>query len=99
MNITKTDADNKVVLSVGGRIDTNTSKEFESVLMQSIDGTTGVVLDFEELDYIGSAGLRALLMGEKKSKQLRSSMSLCNVGENVLAVLEMTGFSDILTIK
>ena len=57
-----------------------------------------LTLDFEGLDYISSAGLRVLLSTQKlMSKQ--GAMKLRNVGETIMEIFEVTGFSDILTIE
>jgi anti-sigma B factor antagonist len=54
-------------------------------------------MDMKELEYISSAGLRVLL-GAHKKMQKAAFLRLTNVGESVMEVLEMTGFSDILEI-
>ena len=99
MTISRTITDDRIVLHIDGKIDTNTSKELETALVQAIEGTSSVVLDFEKVIYISSAGLRTLLLGEKKSKKLGATMVICNICENVFDVFEMTGFSEILAIQ
>ncbi|MBO7297164.1 MAG: STAS domain-containing protein, partial [Clostridia bacterium] len=59
--------------------------------------TKNLVLDMKKLEYISSAGLRVLLAAQKKMLKI-GSMKLINVCEDVMEVLEMTGFADILTI-
>jgi anti-sigma B factor antagonist len=56
----------------------------------------GLILDCEGLEYISSAGLRVLLFAQKKMKD---SLKLVNVGELIMEVFDITGFSDILTIE
>ena len=56
------------------------------------------VLDFEKLDYISSAGLRVLLSAQKTMTQ-QGEMKLIHVGETIMEIFEVTGFSDILTIE
>ena len=59
------------ILGLLGRLDSNTSPEFEKKIFEVIeDGTKSVIVDFESLDYISSAGLRVLL---KATKQLKRS--------------------------
>jgi anti-sigma B factor antagonist len=50
------------------------------------------------LEYISSAGLRVLL-GAQKKMQKAGSLKLINVCDDIMEVLEMTGFADILTIE
>ena len=57
-----------------------------------------MTLDFGKLEYISSAGLRVLLAAQKvMSKQ--GEMTLINVNDTIMEIFEVTGFSDILTIK
>ena len=55
-------------------------------------------MDFTAIDYISSAGLRALLCGQKKMAK-QGTMKLHHVRVEVQEVLDLTGFSDILTIE
>lgn len=85
-------------IAVCGRLDTTTAPELESTIKSSIDGVTCLAMNFEKLEYISSAGLRVLLSAQKlMSKQ--GTMEITNVCSDVMEVFEITGFSDILTIK
>ena len=59
---------------------------------------TALVLDMKELSYVSSAGLRVLLVAQKKMSRI-GSMKLTGVCDEVMEVLEMTGFADILEIE
>ena len=85
-----------LAVSLDGRLDTTTAPEFESFLGENYDGTGLIVIDCEKLSYISSAGLRVLLIAQKKTK---GAMKLINVCELVMEVFEMTGFADILVIE
>ena len=63
-----------------------------------MDGVTALTLDFEKLEYISSAGLRVLLAAQKTMNK-QGSMKLIHVGEVIMEIFEVTGFSDILTIE
>ena len=86
------------VIEVVGRLDTITAPGLEKNLSDQIELTDTLVLDFKGLEYISSAGLRVLL-GAQKKMQKKGPMKLTGVCENVMEVLEMTGFADILTIE
>ena len=90
--------ENKVIIEVGGRLDTITAPVLEQRINESIVGINTLILDFRGLEYISSAGLRVLL-GTQKKIQKNGSMKLINVCEDVMEVFEMTGFADILTIE
>ena len=84
-------------ITVEGRLDTNTSPELEAALKE-LEGVKKLIFDFEKLEYISSAGLRILLACQKKMN-LQGSMVVKNVNAQVREVLDITGFSDILTIE
>ena len=83
---------------VVGRLDTITAPVLEKTLGENITGIKNLVLDMKGLEYISSAGLRVLL-GAQKKMQKNGMMKLTGVCEEVMEVLEMTGFADILTIE
>ncbi len=90
------DAFDTVVLV--GRLDTMTAPELESFISNELSGDENLVLDLEGLEYISSAGLRVILKLQKQ-KNKSGSLKLVHVGEIVMEVLEITGFTDILTIE
>ena len=90
--------DKEITISVAGRLDTITAPALEKSIGEHIDEIKSLVLDFEELEYISSAGLRVLLGAQKKIAK-SGAMKLINVCEEVMEGLEMTGFADILTIE
>ena len=98
LNLDKKREQDKLTVTLEGRLDTTTAPELEKLLQESLPGVTGLVLDFEKLDYISSAGLRVLLAAQKiMTKQ--GSMKLRHVNESIMEILEVTGFVDILTIE
>ena len=98
MTIEKKQNGSSLTIAVQGRLDTTTAPDLEKEIKSSLDGVTELIMDFEKLDYISSAGLRVLLSAQKvMSKQ--GSMKVIHVNELVMEVFEVTGFSDILTIE
>ena len=85
-------------ISPKGRLDTTTAPQLEGVLQESLDGVTELILDFADLKYISSAGLRVLLSAQKTMNK-QGSMKICHVSSDIMEVFEITGFSDILTIE
>ena len=86
------------VLELVGRLDTTTAPSLEKTLSEDMGESKNLILDFKGLEYISSAGLRVLLSAQKKMQKI-GSMKLVNVCKEVMAVLEMTGFADILVIE
>ena len=84
-------------VTVEGRIDTTTAPELEKEIKDSLDGVKSLVLDFEKVEYVSSAGLRVLLSTQKIMNK-QGEMKLINVNSDIMEIFEVTGFSDILTI-
>lgn len=98
MEIVKTKQDCTLNLALEGRLDTTTAPQLENELKQSLPETTELVLDFEKLEYISSAGLRVLLSAQKVMNK-QGKMVIRNVCADIMEIFEITGFSDILTIE
>lgn len=98
MEIKKTKNGTALTLAIVGRIDTTTAPQLETELKADLDGVTQLRLDFSEVEYISSAGLRVLLSAQK-SMSRQGTMVLSHVSEAVMEVFEVTGFVDILTIE
>lgn len=98
MVINKKEQGTELELTLVGRLDTITAPKLEAELKHSINGVTALTLDFAELEYISSAGLRVLLAAQKVMNK-QGSMVICHVNETIMEVFEITGFSEILTIE
>lgn len=96
MNIEKKLTGTSLTVTVSGRLDTLTAPTLEQELKGSYEGVTQLVLDFENLQYISSAGLRVLLGAHKAMK---GNLVVKNANETLMEVFDITGFSDILTIE
>ncbi len=86
-----------LLVTVSGRLDTTTAPQLEQELNASLDEVTELVLDFTDLEYLSSAGLRVLLSAQKRMNQ-QGSMVVKNVNPIIMEVFDITGFSGILTI-
>ena len=89
----------KMEVALEGRMDSATAPEFEKKIFQKLDGVTELVLDFTDLAYLSSAGLRVLLSRQKKMNAARGSMVVKHVSEITMEVFEATGFDSILTVE
>lgn len=90
-------ADSFVLINLKGRVDSNNASQVEQEIMAQLEGKEGapVVIDMEELEYISSAGLRVLL----RVKKTNSDLSIRNVNSEVYEILEMTGFTEMMTVE
>lgn len=98
MTIEKSMEDKQLTLTLTGRLDTTTAPQLEAELKRSIGGVESLVLNFANLEYLSSAGLRVLLAAQKVMNK-QGKMVIRNVNETISEVFEITGFSDILTIE
>lgn len=89
-------AENIVKLFLNGRLDTISAPEFEALVLDELEKGNSLILDFSDLEYISSAGLRVLLKAQKKL-QNGTTMKLTGVCEDVFEVLEITGFTKIMS--
>lgn len=101
LEIEKSSTENKLILYLKGRLDTQTSEEFQQDMEEYLDEVNeSLVLDFSEIEYLSSAGLRAILYITKKLKTLEGEhhFSIINVRSSVMEVFDMTGFTDMINI-
>ena len=96
MEIKKDIEGEKLTLTVGVRLDTNTSPELEAEM--ALDGVKEVVFDLAGLEYISSAGLRVLMAAQKAMMAAGGKMSVANPNAMVKGVFDMTGLSSVFTI-
>ena len=96
MIIERTQKENELTLAISGRIDTTTSPELREEIAKVPDDTARLVLDFKDVAYISSAGLREILICRKRFPEDR--MLVTNVSPEVNDIFEVTGFKDILNI-
>ncbi|WP_288266748.1 STAS domain-containing protein [Methanobrevibacter thaueri] len=99
MNIDKNYNDKELTLTVEGRIDTLTSKELEDEITAELGNFDSLILDFANLEYISSAGLRVLISTQKKLKADNIPMIIKNVTDSVNEIFRMSGFDKILKIE
>lgn len=99
MNVIATDCESYIRLMVEGKVDTNTSPQLQQAILTAFQKSNSLVIDFLNVSYISSAGLRALLIGQKTANSKGGSMTLANVSEGVMSVLKVSGFANILKVE
>ncbi|MYB89528.1 MAG: STAS domain-containing protein [Proteobacteria bacterium] len=92
--------DGVLVIHVGGHIDGVNAQEFQRGLNQRIQNADGpAVLDFKNLTYISSAGLRSILLAAKVFRDKNKKFVLCSLPETALQVIRISGFDKIIEIQ
>lgn len=99
MEIKEDKSGDATVLIPVARVDSATAKAFEGRVLQVVNsGTAKIVVDFAELDYISSAGLRVVLVGAKMTRAPRKFV-LCGMKPHIREVFDVSGFAKILNIQ
>ncbi len=84
---------------IAGNLDSQTATVAQEQLMQLIDdGATKILVDFEDLNYISSSGLRMLLVAVKRLEGISGQLRICNPNTMVQEVFETSGFSEIFSV-
>lgn len=81
-----------------GRLDTASAQKFEEEVKQAAAEADALLLDFEKVEYISSAGLRVLLLALKLMRQ-KGSLNIVHVNDLVQEIFDVTGFSNMLKIE
>ncbi len=89
----------ELTLSIKGRLDTLTSNDLDTKILDLSEDIKTLILDMTELDYISSAGLRVLAKAHKFIAGKQGKMVIKNVNTAVMSIFKMTGFNTILTIE
>ena len=99
MEIIEEKQDTVSVFRLNGRLDSNTSQGFEEKVFSAIlDGSKNMVIDFKDIDYISSAGLRVILKATKALHREKGQIMLCSMQDYVKEVFEIAGFDSFLSI-
>jgi anti-sigma B factor antagonist len=99
MNITTREQDGITIVDLAGRLDTNTAPHAEEALSAILEtGASKLLLNFEKLDFVSSAGLRIVLATAKKMKSTKGELQMCALNEIVAEVFEISGFAMLFKI-
>ena len=88
-----------LTIAIEGRVDTQTAPQLEENIKNSIEGVTDLVLDFTQVGYISSAGLRAVLAAQNWMDAKGGSMVIRGAAKNIVGVFKVTGFDTFLTLE
>ncbi len=97
MTIRQTNENGKITLIPEGWLDTASSPELTDAV-EALTEATELVLDFDAVEYMASAGLRAVVAANKKAKSMNAGFSVIHVGPGVMSIFRMTGIDQKLTV-
>ena len=98
MTIQEIKGESSIQLSVEGQVDTITATELQQSILTAYQKTKSVILDLGQVGYMSSAGLRALLLGQKTATSKGGTMKVINVQPAVMQVFNLSGFAKVLTL-
>lgn len=99
MQVNVTHIEDKTIYEIVGRIDATTVEALESVvLVQTKDATGPILVDFTQVEYISSAGLRVMLKLAKQCTSQKLALRLYGMQNNVFEVFKISGFASIIKI-
>ncbi len=99
MRIENTEINGIIVVAVDGKLDTGTATELEEHLDDLLaNGKIKIILDFLDLDFIASTGLRVILSTGKKLKPLKGEIKICSLNDTVEDIFNMSGFNSIFKL-
>ena len=98
MDLIKKYNEKELTITVKDKIDTTTAPDFENEIMDEMGKFDSLIIDFTDLEYISSAGLRVLIATEKKLNP-ENIPSVIKVNDTIKEILVMSGFDKILNIE
>lgn len=88
----------KLTVRPSGRLDTATSPALEKELRARLDGVRDITMDFSDLEYVSSGGLRLLLATQQLVESSGGAMRLIHVNPHIIDVFNLVGFMDVVTV-
>ena len=99
MQLVEKEQDGVTVLELGGRLDSNTSQVLEDKIMEILgQDTKKLLIDFKDVDYINSTGLRVLLLALQQLKKNQGQLVLSTIKDYMKEVFEISGYTEIFPI-
>ncbi len=91
--------DGASIVNLKGRVDASTSGQIHEKIMDEIEGGCNkIIIDFSEVSYISSAGLRVLIYASKAMVKSSGAFSICSVSKNIEKILQISGLTGLFDI-
>lgn len=98
MEINKIVRNDEITLRLDGWLDTESSPLLDEEI-QNINSAASIILDFENVEYIASSGLREVVACYKKAKELKSEFQVINVEPEVMSIFKLTKLDQKINIS
>ena len=94
MLLQKIEHPNATIFHIKGRLDSSTTPELEQCILNRFEqGIKNLILDFSELEYINSAGLRILVMSYQRLHPLGGQVMVCGVRDYIAEIFDISGYN------
>ena len=90
--------ENYIIAKPCDKVDATNADDFTKSLLELFKNGKNVILDFADLNYISSAGLRSVLVAAKEAQNIGGLFLLCSMQEHIFDIFKMTGFTEMLKI-
>jgi anti-anti-sigma factor len=98
MDLIFTNNEEYLLVKVQGKLDATTAGTFQQQTIDKLHESKNVIIDFSELEYISSAGLRAILVIGKQLASDKRYFALFGLKDTVLEIFKISGFYDMLNV-
>ena len=99
MDVTFDRRDGVLFVSASGRLGAADAAAFLKAIRAEIkDGDRAVIMDFEMLKYIGSAGLRVVFMTASELQKRDAGFALCSPPKSVAKVIRLSGMEQMISV-
>ena len=88
-----------LTVTPSGRLDTATSPVLEKEISTHLDDITNIIIDFKNIEYISSSGMRVILALEQGMEENNGSLHLINVNDDIIEIFELVGFMDLINVN
>ncbi|MBO5620850.1 MAG: STAS domain-containing protein [Butyrivibrio sp.] len=99
MTIEEIRSGDSLQLNIAGKVDAISAPELQNEVLKSFQKSRNVIMNFADVTYISSAGLRALLIGQKTASSKGGKFLVINCNDSIKDVLRVTGLDKVLTIQ
>jgi anti-sigma B factor antagonist len=87
------------VITIIGRIDSSNANELDNTLKELLNsGNSNLVLEMSSVEYMSSAGLRAIVSALREAKKKRGDVCIATPSERVAEVFSLAGLLPLFTI-
>ena len=87
-----------LIVKPRGRLDLVSSPTLEKDLKEHMDGVQEIIMDFTDVEYLSSGGLRVLLTTEQQLEKNGGNMTVIHANDYILEVFELVGFMDVIKV-